>query len=329
MNSTLKNYRWVATVAFVVGCFLFVNLAQADGLPLPIEAYWQKIQQTQTLVAELREVPPETARTQLLALAEEWAAITQVDLSGGVTVAVDHTLLVNQLRADPPDLVALEGRLAALLAAHDHWAQPRHTVSDAESLAAILARAEFQWPSEQPSPLGELWRWLIGKFWELISSFLPDQALITLDSSLVSYTITVLGTIALIFVLAFIILEMLRNLVEEAQIDLEAEAGDEALTADTAFKKAQTLSGGGDYRAAVRYLYLSSLLLLDERGVLRYERSQTNREYLCSVAHHPQFAAILRDVIEVFDKVWYGYQPLDEVAYAAYADRVAELRRQR
>src|SRR5574341_98434 len=108
-----------------------------------------------------------------------------------------------------------------------------------------------------------------------------------------------------------------------------AEASGELLTADSALRRAQTLSAASDYRTAVRYLYLSSLLLLEERGLLRYDRSLTNREYLRSVAHLPELASTLRDVVEVFDRVWYGYQLLDAAAYARYADRVADLRRQK
>jgi len=50
---------------------------------------------------------------------------------------------------------------------------------------------------------------------------------------------------------------------------------------------------------------------------------------LRSVAHLPILVAILREVIEVFDRVWYGYQPLDEATYNQYAARVAELRQQK
>jgi hypothetical protein len=39
-------------------------------------------------------------------------------------------------------------------------------------------------------------------------------------------------------------------------------------------------SSEGDYRTAVRYLYLSLLLLLEEHGLLRYDRPLTDREYL-------------------------------------------------
>jgi hypothetical protein len=79
----------------------------------------------------------------------------------------------------------------------------------------------------------------------------------------------------------------------------------------------------------VRYLYLSSLLLLEERDLIRYDRSQTNQEYLRSVAGRPELAVILQDVIDVFDRVWYGFQSLDSRAYAQYQARVEQLRRQK
>jgi hypothetical protein len=91
-------------------------------------------------------------------------------------------------------------------------------------------------------------------------------------------------------------------------------------------QRAQTLSSQGDYRNAVRYLYLSSLLILDEQGLLRYDRSRTNREYLRSVSSKPQLAKPLSDVIDVFDRVWYGFEPVDEQAYRNYVEHVEELR---
>jgi hypothetical protein len=147
-------------------------------------------------------------------------------------------------------------------------------------------------------------------------------------SSLVRYGWTALVSLALLLIVAFIARTLLADLVAQAEVELDNPLDREILTAGTAFTKAQTLSKAGDYRTAVRYLYLSSLLHLDERGLLNYNRSQTNREYLRSVAHLPSLAALLREVIEVFDRVWYGYQPLDENTYHQYAARVAELHRQ-
>jgi hypothetical protein len=65
---------------------------------------------------------------------------------------------------------------------------------------------------------------------------------------------------------------------------------------------------------------------MDERGVLRYDRSKTNREYLRSVANSPELAKPLEEVIEVFDNVWYGYHPLEEESFKHYSARVEELK---
>jgi hypothetical protein len=73
-------------------------------------------------------------------------------------------------------------------------------------------------------------------------------------------------------------------------------------------------------------LYLSSLLVLDEQGLLRYDRSRTNREYLRSISSRPELAKPLRDVIDVFDRVWYGFEAVDEDTYKTYVEHVQELR---
>jgi hypothetical protein len=122
---------------------------------------------------------------------------------------------------------------------------------------------------------------------------------------------------------------LLSDFAAESAIMAGEHPGDELLTADTALQRAQQYSGEGDYRTAVRYLYLSALLLLEERGLLRYNRSLTNHEYLRSLAHQPELAAILRDIIEVFDRVWYGFHALDLAEYEWYAGRVEVLKRQR
>ncbi len=335
MKPFLKRCQLLILGLILIG-FASGGLTQAAELPLSLEDYWQQIEETQALVTSLEDASAEVSRPRLLAAADRWAQVTQVRLPDGTLVAVDHSFLVAQLRADPPDLAQLTGLLANLLATGQTWPSPKHTGADLELLNTILARPEFQWQPDRPSPLAELWRRVWEYFWELITRWLPDEGIISLDDAqinnglvLIRYALTGLGILALILVLFFILRELLAGLVTEAAVDPDAEAGDEILTADTALKRAQQLSSSGDYRTAVRYLYLSSLLLLDERGLLRYDRAQTNREYLRSVAHLPQLVTILGEVIEVFDRVWYGYHPLDEVAYAQYAARVAELRRQK
>ncbi len=152
---------------------------------------------------------------------------------------------------------------------------------------------------------------------------------IAIANSPLIYVIAGVIVIVLALVIGFFLRGLLANLVAETSAPPDPHAADEDLSAEAARLKAQALSGAGDYRTAVRYLYLSALLLLEERGLLRYNRTLTNREYLRTVAHLPELSAILRDVVEVFDQVWYGYHPLDEGAYTRYAERVAELQKQK
>ncbi|MBI3244665.1 MAG: DUF4129 domain-containing protein [Chloroflexi bacterium] len=318
--------RYLSLVALVL-LGLIVGPAQAGDSPLPLDEYWRRLQDTQTLVTTLQGESPESAAPKLVTAATEWEAVTAVSLPDGSVVAVDHTFLVTQLRANPPDLKKLNDLLAAMRSTHDAWPPPKHNAQDIRALENILARPEFQWQTDQPSLLEQWWRKLQEAFWRFVARLLPDQMII--DGNALGYIITGLGTLALLLVLAFAARSLFAGFAAEAEATLDGSDADEILTAETALKRAQTLSASGDYRAAVRYLYLSTLLLLDERGLLRYDRSLTNREYLRSVAHLPEVAGVLRDVVEVFDRVWYGYQPLDDASYSQFAARVAELRRQK
>jgi len=67
-------------------------------------------------------------------------------------------------------------------------------------------------------------------------------------------------------------------------------------------------------------------LVLDEKRLMRYDRSRTNREYLRSLSSKPELVKPLRDVIDVFDRVWYGFENVDEQTYQSYVKRVDELR---
>lgn len=326
MNTLSRPYLPVLLIVLVG--LIFAGSVHASDPPLPIDEYWQEVQKTQALVSSLEGEAPEVSRARLLAAADRWESVTEVALPDGRLISVDHSLLVSRLRADPPDLKQLDDLLSALLTARDTWPLPVFASGDTGALDRVLARPEFQWQPEQPSPLAEWWQRLRERFWEFVARLLPDDSGI-FQLPLLRYALTGLGTVALILVLTYAMRGLLADFVAETEINLEREAGDEDLTAATALKRAQMLSGEGDYRTAVRYLYLSSLLLLQERGLLRYDRSLTNREYLRSVAHLPQLATAFHDVVEVFDRVWYGYQPLDETAYAQYADRVMELRQQK
>lgn len=296
--------------------------------PISLESYWELIEVTRSLILDLEANPEQPPQQALAAVADQWQAVTAVTLPDGTVTPVDNSFLVSQLRAATPDLDRLANYLALLLETRQEWPAAKHSPADSQSLRAILARPEFQWQERPPNRLAQLLQRLLRRILELFAGD-GSNGSGGGGGGLADIPFTILGTILLAAILLYALRGLLGELVTDAKLEAAAQAGDEALTAQAALKRAQRLSGEGDYRTAVRYLYLSSLLLLEEKGLLRYDRSLTNREYLRSVAQHPELAATLRDVIDVFDRVWYGFEPLDSADYQHYENQVNNLRHQR
>ena len=78
----------------------------------------------------------------------------------------------------------------------------------------------------------------------------------------------------------------------------------------------------GDYRRAYRALFVASLLQLDRAGMLVFQRSRTNGEYLRTLrrAGRKELYAIFDPLVLEFELRWYGEKPTD-------ADDAAAVRR--
>jgi hypothetical protein len=315
-----------------LACLLFLSSGSARAAPrsLPIAAYWQKLDGTRALALRLEGTAPDAARAELAAAAGEWAAITSVSLADGTVLPINNSSLVAHLRADPPQPAQVADLAQAMAAQRDTWPAPSHSARDLGSLTRILAQPEFQWPAAQTNWLDQLRERLWAFIMRLLARLLSGTGLGGNVFGL-GQVLAAVAVLAVAAVLVYALRGLFQNFAAEARAPDEAGAGDQELTAEAASRRAQTLSEGGDYRAAVRYLYLAALLHLEEAGLLRFDRSLTNREYLRSLAAAgmPALAARLRDVVEVFDRVWYGFETLDAAAYGDYSARVADLRQQK
>lgn len=289
--------------------------------------YWHLIE---TVWQDAQRYASVNDPTRLRDAAAQLQTITAVQQPDGHLIPVNHTFLISQLQQENINWSDLIGLLRAMLDERARWPEARYrdptqaqadldtilaelaikAVDDAELAAVEADLREGQWtPNNQ------------------------TRRVFTLPNiPLPSLFITLLGLVAG-FILLLVLLYAFRRLALDFAADHESppqvEDADENLTAQTALTRAQTLSRQQDYRSAVRYLYLSTLLILDEKGVFRYNRSRTNREYLQSVANKPEVAPVLTDVVEVFDRVWYGYEPIDDEQYHQYQGRVEKLRQQR
>lgn len=317
---------WVLFLGLCLGLFLFGRgssvWAQGGG-EVSEQAFWDLVMRTEeVMAAEEGEMPA------LLSLSHEWAAIHTVALSDGSKISVDGTYLANRLQAENLDQVQLQNEMQAWLAAQKVWAPPEFSTQAGQSanrqLAEILAQPAFQWGSEEPLLEESLVDQLLNRLLAFLGRILPGQG----TASVLGWGVSAIAGILLIFVLLYILRYLVQDVVGEAQLDLTSSAND-PLTSQAAHQQAQNSAGIGDYRAAVRYLYLACLLSLDERGLLRYDRSLTNREVVRTVAHLPELAGLLGEVVELFDRVWYGFQPITESTYRQYETRVHALQEEK
>lgn len=326
--------------ALVVGLSLLMaggGLALAQDSPpaesvWPMEVYRQRLEETAHLVARLQTAADDEGARQLAELAALWDTVRAIALPDDVALPVDHSYLAALLRADPPRLTEAQSLLDALLAANAADAPYVFESPHQRALDEVLSAPEFQWQEKTPSKLAQWWENFKQQVWEWFQRLLNRDAsasgAVAVPIPFGSYLITFISAALLMLALYYVLRDLHIGLSAEMSPEA-ADADGEPLTSGAALQKARTFSAGGDYRTAVRYLYLSTLLLLDERGVLTYDRALTNREYARGLTGVPHLARLFSSVVDVFDRVWYGEQPLDSATYEDYAEKITELSQQK
>lgn len=81
-----------------------------------------------------------------------------------------------------------------------------------------------------------------------------------------------------------------------------------------------TAARAGDFRTAIRKLYVSLLYELFERNLIELDDSATNHEYLRKVSRFSTLAGPMWYLTERFDCVWYGKFPSSESDFALYLE---------
>ena len=94
-------------------------------------------------------------------------------------------------------------------------------------------------------------------------------------------------------------------------------------TADGELEQARFAARDGQWRRAVHHRYLAVLRRLDERGVLPFDGSLTNVEYLRRVAGSPTLLESLSPLVSTFDRLWYSQAECQASDYDAFS-RLAE-----
>jgi hypothetical protein len=301
-----------AMLLAILVCAISVGAIRADE---PFALYREAVTQARALVERARAETQTAPRGELLR-----QAVAHLNTVEDTTLPNNATLIaeINSAAQNPQDTARIENLVARLRALENALAHPPTAASASERarLRDILNRPPFAKAIENPFEqfLNQLAEWLDALLSGMVRGIFESRD-----------AVVILGVIALIAAVAYFLRNLVLNFTPEAAL-APAAPDDLPRTSREARAHAQAFANQGDYRAATRQLYLATLLLLDERDVLRYDRALTNREYLCTVQHTPRLAAALAPVIATFDRTWYGFETMDRAGYAAYQNQVEALR---
>jgi hypothetical protein len=267
----------------------------AQGGTLSADAFWERLQ---TTLDKLEQSDPVGA-------AALWENVRRIDVQGTV-IEIDLSWLRTALAAkDASTLQKLRSTLRAMLNFHAQRGAASESRLSLAALQALLQEPRFQYADATPTSV-------------------PRIDLPSLPFSVDAAQLMLL--MAGGAVVALVLISLVRLLrVQPAKLPNAASPADDPVTAADARRLAEARAETRDYRSAIRYLYLSTLLALDERGVIHYDATLTNREHLAQVQGKPALKEPLRRLVTIFDDVWYGYAAVDEALYTSYRSQVQQL----
>jgi hypothetical protein len=137
--------------------------------------------------------------------------------------------------------------------------------------------------------------------------------------------ILVIGTIVVALAITIRMIGRIRPVRRRAKkrIVLGEEVEADATPQDLA-DAATAAANSGDFRMAIRKLYVSLLYELAEKRLIELEDSATNHEYLAKVSSHRTLVPPMRFLTDRFDYIWYGMYPSSAEEFSACLARYRE-----
>ncbi|MBA3468833.1 MAG: DUF4129 domain-containing protein [Herpetosiphonaceae bacterium] len=281
--------------------------AMAQSPDLTLEEYAQLVREAFAAAQRNDEIGLREAATRLTALKSVAAA-------DGSALLVNNQWLADELAKNAPNILAIRERLGAQVEVLT--IARTSTPADLAELQTILNAPPFaEQATPEPGSRGSSWSWNFLDFFFGANNF-------------VTGCLTVLAVIAVTGLVGYIIISIRNGLSRDVRrpVASAAEKEERNLSSGKAIQRADEVAVEGDFRKGVRYLYLSTLLWLEERGVLRYDRTLTNREVLEAVPSGSPLRTRLTPVVQTFDRVWYGFAEIDQTAFDAFRQQVTALR---
>ena len=207
-------------------------------------------------------------------------------------------------------------------AAYDSLAVQQRSFSKS-SLDTYSKDRDFQYEKEiieQPSLWDRFWMWVWGFYNDLMSTE-GGRAAIKFF-----YWLLALGAIT------FFILKV-RHMNRMALFDASSEGGtaynieDENIHAISFESAIQQALENGNYRLAIRYLYLQSLKILTDKNLIAWLPNKTNRDYLREL-NTATIQQPFRVVTNIFEYAWYGNLTVTEEDFTGMKEEFLKFQNQ-
>ena len=264
----------------------------------------------------------------------------EIDFEGR-EVTVDNTWLHEMLDSyasekDPQQKFAKLNNLSGRLRSLDDHLRRAEAESSLESgdagerIREILSRPAYQ--PEPETPVGAFLRKVLRKIraflgeiylalTHLLERLLGAGAGSGWIGNVLLVVILLLGLLALVYFGRKIRRPQVKR--KKTRVILGEEVALDSTSRDLA-EAGLAAARAGDFRTAVRKLYVSLLYELSERGLIELEDSATNHEYLRKAARFAGVAAPMGYLTDRFDYIWYGMFPASENDFADYLARYLE-----
>jgi len=136
------------------------------------------------------------------------------------------------------------------------------------------------------------------------------------------YIVGFLCAAALIFVVAKRSWEALRGSAGKAGA---VQGVTRIMNASDWKKEANNLSEKSNWRFGCRALYMASLRMFDEAGVLSFGPSRTNYEYWYALKKEKSIQKNFRELADVIDECWFGNRTVDQADFKKCSTLLADM----
>lgn len=237
---------------------------------------------------------------------------------------------------DPQQSIArLNEAVGRLRALDDHLrradgADPNEAAGPRDKIREILSRPAYQ--PEQETAVGAFVRRVlrkvrgfVGEVYSALARLLERVFGASANGGWISNLMLIVVLAAAVIVAARLARKLRRPQTKRKKTRLVL--GEEIAADGTSRELAEAglaAARAGDFRTAVRKLYVSLLYELSERNLIELEESATNHEYLSKASRLSGLASPMRYLTDRFDYVWYGMFPSSEEDFAAYRARYDE-----